>query len=106
MVRYITQEEYYKPPSQEIFDDIKQACIKVWESKDNTYGYVDEKVSRIKNIQNVGDNYGYMIAMFDSFNKLRVRGYVTREDTLELINSLLFTEAEDLRKMMEDRDSQ
>lgn len=100
MIHVISQEEYYIAPSQEIFDDIKQATIEVWKSKDDTYGYATEKVNRIKDIKNVTDNYAYMIAMFDSKNKGLLFAELKREDSRELVASLMFTEAEELRKMM------
>lgn len=102
VVKYITQEEYYKPPSQEVFDDIKQASIKVWETKDKRYGYVDEKVGRIKDIQNVGDNYAYMVAMFDSLNKVMLMDFIKTEEARDLIESLMFTEMTELGKMLKE----
>lgn len=48
--------DYYKAPSQEVFEDIKKNAIKIWKTYDNEFGYVDEKVNRIKDIQNVSDN--------------------------------------------------
>lgn len=35
--------DYYKTPPQEIFEDIKENAIKIWQTYDNTYGYQDEK---------------------------------------------------------------
>jgi len=29
--------EYYETPAQEIFDDVKENAIKIWETYDDTY---------------------------------------------------------------------
>jgi hypothetical protein len=50
---------------------MKKASISVWEEYDNTYGYVDEKVGRIKNIENIRDNFMFMFSMFDTNNQKR-----------------------------------
>lgn len=60
---------YYTPPKQEIFDEVKEKAIELWETYDNTHGYVDEKVGRIKDLENVGDNVMYIIGMFDQSNQ-------------------------------------
>ena len=65
-------QDYYKPPAQKIFNDIKKCAIEIWQAYDNTYGYVDEKVGRIKDIPNVPGNVPYIIAMFDGKNKVEL----------------------------------
>ena len=64
-----TKFDYYDPPTDKIFDEVKTACIKIWNTYDDTYGYATEKTNSIKDIENVGDNTGYMVAMFDSSNQ-------------------------------------
>jgi len=63
---------YYTPPPDKIFKEVKEKCIEIWNTYDNTYGYVDEKVDRIKDIKNIQDNLMYMIAMFDINNQKRL----------------------------------
>lgn len=63
---------YYQAPSDEMFNEVKEKAIEVWQSYDNYFGYADEKVGRIKDIKNVGDNFMYMVAMFDSSNQLEL----------------------------------
>lgn len=65
-------ELYYTAPTDEQFEELKQAAIEVWQTYDNTYGYVDEKVGRIKDMQNVKDNFMYMVAMFDTINQTKL----------------------------------
>ncbi len=63
---------YYTAPTDEAFEEMKKVSIEVWGQYDNEYGYVDGKVSRIKDIQNTGDNFMYMLAMFDHINQRKV----------------------------------
>lgn len=63
---------YYTPPENHVFDEVKRECIKLWEKYDNTYGYVDSKVNRIKDLENVSDNFMYMVAMFDFINQTKL----------------------------------
>lgn len=71
----MSQSLYYTAPSNEIFEEMKQACISIWNEKDDSYGYATEKKNRIKDLQNIDDNFMYMPAMFDAINmeKLRCR---------------------------------
>jgi len=71
----MTQEEYYKAPSQEVFEEIKAAAIKLWpmiDSDNDKYGYATSKINRIKDIQNVSDNAWYIVAMFDYNNQRKL----------------------------------
>lgn len=56
---------YYLAPADEAFEEMKKECLEQWATHDNSYGYVDGKTKRIKNIENVQDNFMYMLAMFD-----------------------------------------
>lgn len=71
--------DYYKAPSDEIFDDIKTNAIKIWQTYDNTYGYQDEKVNRIKDLVNVSDNAWFIVAMFDAPNQEKLISMVKPE---------------------------
>ena len=85
----INSKDYYIAPSQEIFDDIKQASIKVWQTYDNEFRYVDEKVNAIKDFENVRDNYAYMVAMFDMFNQHKVLKLLELPESKSLVESLI-----------------
>jgi len=80
--------DYYEAPSQEVFDDIKASAIKLWKSYDNTYGYVDEKLGRIEDIQNIDDNAWYMVAMFDPVNQTKLLDLV-KPETADMIEKAL-----------------
>lgn len=84
----MNSEEYYIAPSDEIFEDVKQAAIELWQTYDNTFGYVTEKLSRIQHIQNVRDNTAYIVSMFDWNNKNKLRMMVKREDTKAWLKKL------------------
>lgn len=60
---------YYTPPPQEQFNELKRKAIKIWGAYDDTYGYASEKINKIKDLENVGDNFMYIVAMFDPNNQ-------------------------------------
>ena len=70
---------YYTPPTDEQFNELKEKAIEVWRTYDNEFGYVDEKVGRIKDIQNIQDNFMYMVAMFDATNQGILAGKLSKE---------------------------
>jgi hypothetical protein len=57
-------EDAYLPPRQKVFDEIKKACIDMWNTFDNTYGYVDEKMERVEQIHNDGADVMFLLNMF------------------------------------------
>lgn len=61
-----------RPVPKAIFQELKEAAIKIWETYDNTYGYVDEKLGTVRSIPNVSDNYGTFIGMFDASNQRKL----------------------------------
>lgn len=94
MIKILTNKEFYTPPSQEIFDDLKEGAIAIWNTYDNTHGYADEKIGRIKDLENVSSNYTVFLSMFDLGNQLLLHRVVKRDDTRELILSLQKTSSE------------
>lgn len=73
-------------PSQEIFDEMKEVATTIWNSKDNTYGYVDEKLSCINSLENIQDNAMVFYRMFDIHNQYSFRNYCSQE-ALEYIKT-------------------
>ena len=63
---------YYTPPLQNVFDEVKEKAIEIWKTYDNTYGYVDEKLNKLRGLGNFGDNFMYMVAMFDQENQSKL----------------------------------
>ena len=71
----MNKKEYYTAPSDEVFEDIKQAAMKLWvlvDTDHDAYGYATDKINRIKDIKNVSDNAWYMVAMFDDHNQVKL----------------------------------
>ena len=64
----MTELDYYKAPTQEIFDDIKSRCIEIWKTYDDQFGYASEKVNSIKDLTNIRDNCLSIVARFDTNN--------------------------------------
>jgi hypothetical protein len=68
---------YYTPPKQTQFEELKSMASRIWGGYDNTYGYVDEKINRIKDLKNIKDNFMYMVAMFDYKNQIKLAGMLS-----------------------------
>ena len=75
---------YYVAPSDEIFEEMKRLAIQIWQTYDNTYGYVDEKVGQIKDIGNIRDNFMYIYAMFDWENQNKLRNMASMQLLVEI----------------------
>lgn len=59
-------------PSVLIFEEMKASAIAVWQTYDNQYGYVTEKLERINSITNVQDNAMVFYRMFDYENQAKM----------------------------------
>jgi len=76
--------EYLASMKDEMFEDIKQNAIKIWNSYDDTHGYASGKIKRVNEIKNYKDNWITLIGMFDAFNKFRLYKKLKKE-TLEFL---------------------
>lgn len=72
-------EDYYTAPSDKVFNEIKEAAIEIWQTYDDTYGYATEKITRVREITNVKDNWGYIVGMFDSPNQQKLLAKLSPE---------------------------
>ena len=70
---------YYQAPNDEQFTELKEKAIQIWRTYDNEYGYADEKVNAIQNVQNIRDNFMYMVAMFDENNQAILASMLSEE---------------------------
>lgn len=68
----MSAELYYTPPSQNQFNEVKKVAIEMWATMGDEPSYPAEKIGRIKDLVNVGDNFMYMIAMFDIHNQRKL----------------------------------
>lgn len=70
---------YYTPPTNEIFNELKEAAIELWQTYDYEFGDATKKVNSIKDITNVQDNFMYMVAMFDMGNQRKLSALLSEE---------------------------
>jgi len=73
-------------PSQEIYNEMKSLATQIWETYDNQYGYVTEKLSYINRIDNIQDNAMVFYRMFDNNNQETFRANASNE-VLEYIKN-------------------
>ena len=79
---------YYDTPSEEVFNDIKECSIKIWQTYDDQFGYATEKITQVKDITNVRDNWGFIVGMFDSSNQQRLLNLLS-DDARELVEKYI-----------------
>jgi|LakMenE18May11ns_1017448.scaffolds.fasta_scaffold9843321_3 hypothetical protein len=60
---------YYTPPEQALFDELKEKCIEIWQTYDDTYNYATNKIDQLKGLHNISGNFVDMFAMFDIGNQ-------------------------------------
>ena len=89
------QDNYYKRVTEKAFKDIKQNCIKIWQSYNDEFGYSTDKINRVKDVNNIKDNGLHLIAMFDVLNIQKLLSMLKPETVEEL------EEIEKLDKAME-----
>lgn len=75
---------YYTPPDQKYFNEVKRKSIEIWRTYDDTFGYATGKIDKIKDLKNVGDNFMYMVAMFDIVNQLKLAINLSEECRFEI----------------------
>lgn len=51
------QKLYYTKPTDEIFEEVKNASIKIWSGYDDKFGYATEKMNKVYSIDNVKRQY-------------------------------------------------
>lgn len=87
----MTVEEYYTPPSNEVFEDVKSAATTLWNTYDEpeSVKYREEKIGRIKDLENYGDNTAYIIRMFDFQNKMKLYKLLTLESSKKYFKDLM-----------------
>jgi len=83
----MTPDEYYVAPPQKVFDEIKKVATEIWNTYDNQFGYVDEKMDRIKDLENIQDNAWFMVAMFDSVNQAKLLSKVSQDTKYIIIRA-------------------
>lgn len=79
---------YYIAPDQDIFEEVKSKCMEIWDTYDDEYGYASEKKNEI-DVENVSDNFMYMIAMFDSQNQRKLSSVLSEESKKQIRDRML-----------------
>ncbi len=85
----MNNKQYYTAPSDEVFNGIKEAAIKIWRTYDDSNDYATGKINSIKDLQNIRDNTCYIVAMFDQNNQRKLL-LCTEGKTKEWLKNLLF----------------
>lgn len=75
---------YYVPPADHIFNEVKEKAKEIWNTYDNSFGYVTEKISRLEKVENIKDNMMHIVAMFDTFNQKRLSLILSNEACYEI----------------------
>lgn len=70
---------YYTPPTDEQFNEVKEKAIELWSIMGDEPSYSEKKIARIKDIENISDNFMYMVAMFDVGNQGRLAEKLSEE---------------------------
>lgn len=73
-------------PSDAIFNEIKEAAIKIWKTYDDTYGYATEKIQTVNSIANYQDNVMICYRMFDWHNQDMMKAGLS-QDAINYINN-------------------
>lgn len=80
---------YYTSPSEEIFKEMKNSAITEWKTFNDDYNYSSSKISRIEHLENTGDNFMYMLAMFDIHHQVKVVDRLSKEAKEAVINRII-----------------
>lgn len=75
---------YHVPPSNEVFEDLRVACIRVWCSAEHIYECPNQVLEMIRNIKNVNDNFMVMFSTLDVPNQRKI-GLIIKQETKEEI---------------------
>jgi hypothetical protein len=79
---------YYITPDQDIFEEVKSKCMEIWDTYDDEYGYASEKKNEI-DVENVSDNFMYMIARFDSQNQRKLSSMLSEESKKQIRDRMI-----------------
>ena len=83
---------YYTAPSDECFEEVKVRAMELWKEVDtdnDAYGYATEKINRIKDIQNINDNFMYIVAMFDAGNQAKLAATLSEETRKQIRDRMI-----------------
>lgn len=67
-----SEELFYIPPNDEIFEELRAIANIIWSKYDDTYWYASEKKDYINSFKNIGSNFMTIFQMFDYANQAEV----------------------------------
>jgi len=76
---------YYVTPSDEIFNEVKSVCLRIRKDHD----FCNEKTDYIKTIENVKDNFMYLVAIFDDIAIPILASNLSTKAKKEIYNRLI-----------------
>ena len=65
-----SREFYYKAPSDEAFEELKEASLEIWDTYDDPYQ--TKKKDKVRRLDNVRDNFMVIVSMFDAENRKKL----------------------------------
>ena len=66
-------------PTEEVFNEMKTAATIIWNTYDNEFGYVDEKMETVNRLGNIQDNAMVFYRMFDHMNQSKMLVTLSKE---------------------------
>jgi len=75
---------YYTAPPEKCFQELLEKAIEIYSEYDDEFGYASEKIKRINSIDNIEDNFMYIVAMFDIDNQYKLAKSLSKETRLEV----------------------
>ena len=75
---------YYTPPKNKYFEELKSKAMELWNTYDDEFGYASGKINRIKDIENIKDNFMYIVAGFDYSNQRKLFEKLSEETRKEV----------------------
>lgn len=70
---------WHEEPPIDVFVDMQENAIKIWETYDDTYGYASEKIARVAALTTNKRDYMLMWNMFDTTNQAKFRQALSKE---------------------------
>lgn len=70
---------YYTPPRDSSFNEVRDKSIEIWKTYDDEFGYATEKINGIKDLENTGGNFMYIVSQFDHWNQKKLAYMLSRE---------------------------
>ena len=70
---------YYTAPSDVLFEEVRLKAIELWSTMGDEPSYSQSKISRIKDINNVRDNFMHIVSMFDINNQRKLADMLSAE---------------------------